>query len=74
MQCIIRFFCNFFFGVAFTLLAPMVLASTNSNSLVFGTVQSAGAIGAVVGGVPARILKAPPGDQGADVPLTDPPR
>jgi hypothetical protein len=45
------FFGNLFFGIAFTLLAPMVLASTNSNSVIFGAVQSAGAIGGVVGGV-----------------------
>lgn len=48
---LVFFFCNLFFGIAATLLAPMVLASTDSNSVIFGTVQSAGAIGAVVGGV-----------------------
>jgi len=47
----IFFFGNLFFGIAFTLLAPMVLASTGSNSVVFGAVQSAGAIGGVLGGV-----------------------
>ncbi len=45
------FFGNLFFGIAFTLLAPMVLARTGSNSLIFGMVQSAGAIGGVLGGV-----------------------
>ncbi len=45
------FFGNLFFGIAFTLLAPMVLARTASNTVVFGVVQSAGAIGGVIGGV-----------------------
>ena len=45
------FFGNLFFGIAFTLLAPMVLARTASNSVTFGLVQSAGAIGGVLGGV-----------------------
>jgi hypothetical protein len=31
--------------------APMILARTNSNEIIFGTVQSAGAIGGVLGGV-----------------------
>jgi MFS family permease len=43
------FFFNFFFAIAFTLLNPMILASTNSNSTILGTVQSTGAIGSLVG-------------------------
>ena len=42
---------NLFFGIAFTVMAPMVLAHTNSNSLIFGSVQTAGAVSAVIGGV-----------------------
>jgi DHA3 family macrolide efflux protein-like MFS transporter len=42
---------NLFAGIGFTLLAPMILARTDSNSLLFGSVQTAGAIGAVIGGV-----------------------
>ena len=42
---------NLFAGLAFTLLAPMILARTSSNEMVLGSVQSAGAIGGVVGGV-----------------------
>ncbi len=42
---------NLFFGIAFAVMAPMVLAHTNSNSLIFGSVQTAGAVGAVIGGV-----------------------
>ena len=47
----IFFFGNLFSGILFTLLAPMVLARTDNNSLMFGTVQTAGAIAGVVGGL-----------------------
>ncbi len=42
---------NLFSGVQLTVLAPMVLSRTGNNEVVFGAVQSAGAIGAVLGGV-----------------------
>jgi len=42
---------NLFFGIGYVVIAPMVLARTSNNSLIYGTVQSAGAIGAVVGGI-----------------------
>jgi DHA3 family macrolide efflux protein-like MFS transporter len=42
---------NLFSGMAFTLLAPMLLARSDQNSLVFGSVQTAQAIGGVIGGV-----------------------
>jgi DHA3 family macrolide efflux protein-like MFS transporter len=42
---------NFFATMAYTLLAPMILARTNSNALIFGSVQTAGAVGGVVGGL-----------------------
>jgi MFS family permease len=42
---------NFFATIAFTLMAPMILARTGSNSLIFGSVQTAGAVGGVVGGL-----------------------
>lgn len=45
------FFGNLFSGIGWTLLAPMILARTNSNSLIFGSVETAGAIGGVIGGV-----------------------
>ena len=48
---LIFFFGNLFFGIAFTVLAPMVLARTASNSVIFGLVESAGAIGGVAGGL-----------------------
>jgi len=38
-------------GIAFTVVAPMVLLRTHNNSVSLGFVQSAGAIGGVVGGV-----------------------
>lgn len=42
---------NFFASMGFTLIAPMILARTDSNSLIFGSVQTAGAVGGVVGGL-----------------------
>ena len=41
---------NLFFGIVFAVMAPMILARTN-NSVVFGSVQSAAAIGMVLGGL-----------------------
>ena len=41
---------NFFFSIAFTLFAPMILARTGNNELALGTINSVGAIGGVVGG------------------------
>lgn len=48
---IVFFFGNLFSGIGYTLLAPMVLARTDSNSIIFGTVQTAGAVGMVLGGI-----------------------
>ncbi|MBM4428646.1 MAG: MFS transporter, partial [Chloroflexi bacterium] len=42
---------NLFSGIAFTLLAPMILSRTVNDSLMLGSTQSAGAIGMVIGGV-----------------------
>ena len=42
---------NFFVSIAFALLAPMILASTGNNELIYGSVTSAGAVGGVVGGL-----------------------
>jgi hypothetical protein len=42
---------NLFAGLGFTLMAPMILARTGNNELIFGSVNSAGAIGGVVGGL-----------------------
>ena len=44
-------FGNLFWGIAFALLAPMVLARTGNSETALGLTQSAGAIGAVAGGV-----------------------
>jgi DHA3 family macrolide efflux protein-like MFS transporter len=41
---------NFFSGIAFAVYAAMILARTGNDEVVFGTVQSVGAIGAVAGG------------------------
>jgi len=48
---LVFFIGNLFSGMSFTILAPMILARTGSNSLVFGSVQTAGAIGGLIGGV-----------------------
>jgi uncharacterized repeat protein (TIGR01451 family) len=42
---------NFFTNLAFVVFAAMILARTGNDELVFGSVQSAGAIGGVVGGL-----------------------
>jgi len=42
---------NLFSGVQWTLLAPMILSRTGNNELIFGSVQSAGALGGLIGGV-----------------------
>ena len=48
---LVFFFGNLCLGIAFTVLAPMVLLRTGNDSASLGLVQSAGAIGGVVGGV-----------------------
>jgi MFS family permease len=47
----IFFFGNLFATIGFTLSAPMILARTGQDSLVFGSVQTAGAVGGIIGGV-----------------------
>jgi MFS family permease len=48
---LVFFFGNLCFGIAFTVLAPMVLLRTGNDSVSLGLVQSAGAIGGVIGGI-----------------------
>lgn len=48
---LVFFFANFFNALGFTLLAPMILARTNSNEIIFGATQSAAAVGGVAGGL-----------------------
>jgi MFS family permease len=48
---LVFFFANLFAGLGFTVLAPFILARTGNNEVIFGTVQSIGAIGGVAGGV-----------------------
>jgi DHA3 family macrolide efflux protein-like MFS transporter len=45
------FFGNLFATIGFTLLAPMILARTGQNTLALGSVESAGAVGGVIGGI-----------------------
>jgi MFS family permease len=42
---------NLFAGMAFTVLAPMILSRSGNNSLLYGSAQSAGAIAGLAGGV-----------------------
>jgi DHA3 family macrolide efflux protein-like MFS transporter len=44
-------FGNFCVGLAYAVFAALILARTDNNELIFGSVQSAGAIGGVVGGL-----------------------
>ncbi len=48
---LVFFFGNLFAGIANTLVTPMILARTANNAISLATVESAGAIAAVVGGV-----------------------
>jgi len=48
---VIFLFGNLFAGIGWAIFAPMVLARTNSNSLIFGSVQTAGALGGIAGGL-----------------------
>jgi DHA3 family macrolide efflux protein-like MFS transporter len=48
---LVFFFGNLCLGIAFTVLAPMILLRTGNDSVSLGLVQSAGAIGGIVGGV-----------------------
>ncbi len=42
---------NLFAGIGMTVVAPLILTRTNNNEVIYGTVQSVGAIGGVVGGI-----------------------
>jgi len=48
---LIFFMGNLFAGIQWTVLAPMILARTDQNSLIYGSVMTAGAVGGVIGGV-----------------------
>jgi len=48
---LVFFFGNFFSGMGFTAMAPMILARTGNNEVIFGTVLSVAAAGGIVGGL-----------------------
>lgn len=48
---LVFFLGNLFFTLAYTLLDPMILATTQGNSTILGSVKSAGAIGGLLGGI-----------------------
>jgi len=53
------FFGNLFFSIGYTLFAPMILASTGGDSAILGSVQSAGAIGGLVGSLVLTVWGGP---------------
>jgi MFS family permease len=42
---------NLFSSLGFAIYAPLILARTNQNTLLFGSIQTAGAVGGLVGGI-----------------------
>jgi MFS transporter, DHA3 family, macrolide efflux protein len=48
---LVFFFSNLFHGISLVVFAPMILARTEQNTLIFGSVQTASAIGMVAGGI-----------------------
>ncbi len=48
---LVFFFGNLCAGIAFTVIPPMILLRTGNDSVSLGLVQSAGAVGGVVGGI-----------------------
>jgi MFS transporter, DHA3 family, macrolide efflux protein len=52
-------FGNFFSTLGFTVLPPMVLARTMNNALIFGSVETAGAVGGLLGGLAIGIWGGP---------------
>ncbi len=48
---LIFFFGNLFMGIGFTVFAPLILLRTGNDSVIFGAVNSAMAIGGVAGGI-----------------------
>jgi len=50
---------NFLSGMCFTLLAPMVLSRTGDNSVIYGSVMSAGAIGGLLGSIVLTVWGGP---------------
>lgn len=51
----IFFLGNFLYSLAFALLAPMILARTGNNELLFGSVQTIGAVGGLTGAIVVSI-------------------
>jgi len=52
-------FANFFSALAAAVLAPMILARTGNDEMVLGSVQSAGAIGGVIGALAMSLWGGP---------------
>lgn len=56
---ILFFVGNFFEGLGETIITPMILARTDQNEVILGTVQSLGALGGIVGGALVSIWGGP---------------
>jgi DHA3 family macrolide efflux protein-like MFS transporter len=50
---------NLFFGLAYAVIAPLLLGRTGNNELIFGSVQSVSAIGGLAGGLAMSIWGGP---------------
>jgi MFS family permease len=50
---------NFFFGMAFAVFAPMILGRTDHNEIILGSVQSAFAVGGLIGGLVMSVWGGP---------------
>ena len=48
---LIFFFGNLFSGISQTVIGPMILARTHQDPMIFATVQTTGAIGAIIGSI-----------------------
>lgn len=48
---LVFFISNLFAGIGFTVVAPMVLARTAQNTVALGSVETAGAVGMLLGGI-----------------------
>jgi MFS family permease len=52
-------FGNFFTNISFAVFAPMILARSGNDEIIFGSVQTAGAVGGVAGGLLMSIWGGP---------------
>ena len=56
---LIPFSANLFASTAYAVLAPMILSRTDGNQVIYGTLQSVGAIGGILGGLTMSVWGGP---------------